>query len=1161
MTTSTGVLVSPGRQATLADAQHAYVVFLGRVPDSRERMQELAANSVAGIISDMAGSDEFASVIRHIVETGVTPARTRLKERDIRGASAWAADITRATDLSTAAEWDEMILAVLTSTSLAPLVGHHPDFDAAIERMSAHKAQANEVEAALTTELTFDPDWFSRTSAGARLGQDADFAAALPSRTDLPATLAWFTERLDDLKRIDRPKTLGALVRATRKAALHGDLGHWLFNPAFYLQQAAASESLSGFGDDQTIDPYLAFLAHGDAADVAPHPLFSPFAYRTLNPDAAIGPAGCFHHFVTEGVAAGLRTSALFDEDFYLSRQPQVRLALAAGDYSCALEHFIRVGMAAGFSFSPDFDRDHYLCANPDLRIGLEAGDLPSAEWHFVESGAREGRSPNPFFDAAYYMERYPHIRNEMDQHGIGSPLEHFLLLGRQRGWRVNRPPVSLDVDMVQAKALFEKRGRRAYSEALAGVFSFDETPSDPALSVIVPISGQADFTAGFLKSARWAMDHLELKRGVTTEIIVVDNGSRDHTARLLEALPGVRCVSFDRPIGFPAAVNAGVAASTGRIVLVANNDIAFEADAFLRLFDTLDQNPHYGVVGAKIVLPNETLQEVGSALDRNGGPIGFGRGMDALDCRGVRTVEVDYASACFVGFARADFDALSGFDEAYSPGYYEEVDFSLRMKRDLGKPTVVDTGLAITHYEHASFSKGRPHTVNEPLVLRNRARLRRDHTALFVSLQTRSPEAALDKAREALAGRARVLMVTDTTPSSLMGSASRREEDILAVLARRDISCDVVALNPSPGVDDLNDPLVRLYRGWMPGQSLTDVLQAARDRYSHLWLGGALDLGQAAEMIEVARRLHGLKVICDTGTLSSLRLAERRASQGDAPSTDEVRDLAMVELTLPVAVDLWIATGRQEQDLIETLGMGPVLEIGAAVVAPGGAEFGNGFADRSGLLFTGFADSVSSPDHDALVWFLTEIYPRLDTASRPPLTVAGYWEEGCRTTILERFAPLAIDFVGRVADAELARLFARKRLAIAPTRFEAGVPTSAIHAIVSGLPVVVTDRLAGLLDLQGEHLAAAQRFDHGAAFAGWIETLLSDPKAWVAQRALQRKAVGDRWSADRLEGQIVAALDALGLASEPGTATELPSASEAKTPRRTSRKRSAPAT
>ncbi len=70
-------------------------------------------------------------------------------------------------------------------------------------------------------------------------------------------------------------------------------------------------------------------------------------------------------------------------------------------------------------------------------------------------------------------------------------------------------------------------------------------------------------------------LDSLAAQRtpGREHEVVVVDNGSTDGTVEALRDRPDVRVVALDRNTGFAGGVNAGVAASTGDVVVLLNND------------------------------------------------------------------------------------------------------------------------------------------------------------------------------------------------------------------------------------------------------------------------------------------------------------------------------------------------------------------------------------------------------------------------------------------------------------------------------------------------------------------------------------------------------------------------------------------------------------
>ncbi|MFD3582652.1 bifunctional polysaccharide deacetylase/glycosyltransferase family 2 protein [Streptomyces sp. NPDC058683] len=120
--------------------------------------------------------------------------------------------------------------------------------------------------------------------------------------------------------------------------------------------------------------------------------------------------------------------------------------------------------------------------------------------------------------------------------------------------------------------------------------------PVTEPVSVIVPAYNESAGIEAAVRSLV-ASDH-------PVEIIVVDDGSTDGTADLVEALglPGVRVIR-QRNAGKPAALNTGLAAATCDLVVMVDGDTVFEPDA-VRMIVQPFADPRTGAVSgnAKVV-------------------------------------------------------------------------------------------------------------------------------------------------------------------------------------------------------------------------------------------------------------------------------------------------------------------------------------------------------------------------------------------------------------------------------------------------------------------------------------------------------------------------------------------------------------------------------
>jgi glycosyltransferase involved in cell wall biosynthesis len=143
-----------------------------------------------------------------------------------------------------------------------------------------------------------------------------------------------------------------------------------------------------------------------------------------------------------------------------------------------------------------------------------------------------------------------------------------------------------------------------------------------PEVSVIVPVHNQAKFIGRCLRSA--------LKQTLSCdryEIIVINDGSTDHTATILDqfsSFPPIRVIHNTERTGLPAALNAGIKTARGQFIIRLDSDDYVHSEYLnvLQLF--LSMNPDFDAVACDYLLVDENEQVLGrkSCQDH---PIGCG--------------------------------------------------------------------------------------------------------------------------------------------------------------------------------------------------------------------------------------------------------------------------------------------------------------------------------------------------------------------------------------------------------------------------------------------------------------------------------------------------------------------------------------------------------
>jgi len=236
----------------------------------------------------------------------------------------------------------------------------------------------------------------------------------------------------------------------------------------------------------------------------------------------------------------------------------------------------------------------------------------------------------------------------------------------------------------------------------------------NPLVSVIIPNWNASEYVEKCLNAL-----------GETTynpwELIFVDNGSADDSLDRARSLcPQARFICNETNLGFSIACNQGFHQANGSVVVFLNVDTEVEPNWLEPLVSAFQNDRSAALVGSRLLLPGgEKIQAEGGLFVANGLAIHPEYGQEAsADAPPVESVLYSAGAALA---ARKDFlDYFGGFDEGFSPAYYEDTDLAIKAYR-LGFKNLVARESRVVHHETYATKKSSP----EYSYLYHRSRLR----------------------------------------------------------------------------------------------------------------------------------------------------------------------------------------------------------------------------------------------------------------------------------------------------------------------------------------------------------------------------------------------------------------------------------------------------
>ncbi len=248
-------------------------------------------------------------------------------------------------------------------------------------------------------------------------------------------------------------------------------------------------------------------------------------------------------------------------------------------------------------------------------------------------------------------------------------------------------------------------------------------------VSIVIPVFNRAGLTLQCLRSV------VATVHGCTYEVVVVDNNSSDETPVVLERFqkehPDVQMIVIRNKenLGFARACNQGANEARGRFLVFLNNDIIALPGWIEPLLAVLESDEQNGIVGAKLLNLDKTIQHAGIIITDVPAPITgihlwWGKSPDFPPAQVQRECQA-VTGAC-LGIRKRLFEELGGFDENFMNDC-EDLDLCFRV-REKGFRVLYVPSSELVHLE--SQSDGRYLNTTENIIRLNvkwKGRIRTD--------------------------------------------------------------------------------------------------------------------------------------------------------------------------------------------------------------------------------------------------------------------------------------------------------------------------------------------------------------------------------------------------------------------------------------------------
>lgn len=608
-------------------------------------------------------------------------------------------------------------------------------------------------------------------------------------------------------------------------------------------------------------------------------------------------------------------------------------------------------------------------------------------------------------------------------------------------------------VDIVKARVanlLKESMGRQDslvlyFPEEIEGQIELPQAVS-PKVSIIVPVFNHWPVTKRCLAA---------IANCTTTsdyEVILADDASSDATADAAAEVRGLRRIRNRRNLGFLENCNNAAKAARGQYLVFLNNDTLVQPGWLEALVSTTEADGSVGLVGPMFLNATGGLQEAGGIVWRDGAGWNYGRHDDPRQPEFNYLKDVDYVSGACVLVRRELWEKIGGFDTRFAPAYYEDTDLAFQV-REAGYKVKYQPRARVIHLEGVSHGSD-PREGVKVWQSRNQIKFLDKWRAVLDKEQGRDVRDLMG-ARDRSFSKRHLLFIDHYVPMPDLDAGSRATYQYLELMAAMGYQITLfpdnfVAYQPYTqklqqlGIEVLyGSSLQRQRRRWLANNV---------SRFDYVYINRP---HIADDLLPLIRKNGRAKILYCAHDLHCLRLERLYALERRLRDRNEARRWARIEGRVLSQADIAYFFSNAEVEEVRrrfpgaTARVIPLFLFDLHGFTP---QVPRDWEAEGELLFVG--GFKHHPNVDGVTWFLDEILPLVsDLLPDVHLSVVG---SDVPSSLLQRRAR-NVTFLGRLADEELATLYRKTRVVVAPLRFGAGIKGKIIEAMYHRVPVVTT--------------------------------------------------------------------------------------------------------